>query len=286
MTASCSHPGERLALSVLTVPPLPGQDETPEVRAVLERDGRTVVVACPFCRRQHVHGVPGATLDAEGTYDARLSHCHDREHRSYLLVPAARAVTAPAPSGRAPHTALRPLAVPCGLPAAPSSPSPAPTAYGRPMTQVEVHAIVQVLVRPDGITAAQAEYTKVLLLDAAPVPEDRIIVSAPVGTTLMGIPGLVLVAAGEGGSVEYGPSGEESQYTFCVSDRYFLPTGRMAIHMTPSIHLAVREGDDENTRDDELWDRFDWGAIMQILEGAGFTLMEGSQIASPRPEDG
>lgn len=61
---------------------VPGLDETPQVQAVLERGGRTVVVRCPFCRRNHIHGVPN------GSYGARNSHCHDREPRSYILVPA------------------------------------------------------------------------------------------------------------------------------------------------------------------------------------------------------
>lgn len=61
---------------------VPGPDEAPQVPAVLERGGRTVVVRCPFCRKQHVHGVPG------GSYGSRNSHCHDRPARTYVLVPA------------------------------------------------------------------------------------------------------------------------------------------------------------------------------------------------------
>ncbi len=61
----------------------PSFDPPPQVTAVLARGGRTVVVRCPFCRRTHVHGVPDAS-----SYGPRLSHCHNVEPRTYVLVPA------------------------------------------------------------------------------------------------------------------------------------------------------------------------------------------------------
>lgn len=50
----------------------------------LRRGVRTVTVACPYCRRRHVHGVSPSNAVPVGS---RLSHCIDRTPEPYLIGP-------------------------------------------------------------------------------------------------------------------------------------------------------------------------------------------------------
>jgi hypothetical protein len=63
-------------------PDVTGAPDVPEVLAI-ERRG-SLVVRCPFCGRQHLHG-------AAGGYGHRAAHCGG--HGGYVLVPP----TLPAP---------------------------------------------------------------------------------------------------------------------------------------------------------------------------------------------
>ena len=46
-----------------------------------------VVVECPYCTRQHTHGIPGKDLDRDllGTWGGRVAHCVTETTEGYIL---------------------------------------------------------------------------------------------------------------------------------------------------------------------------------------------------------
>jgi hypothetical protein len=65
--------------------PVPAKEsnsgEIPKVVGVLSKDGKQLLISCPYCGKKHYHG--------SATYGHRLSHCIGQpSNPGYTIVPA------------------------------------------------------------------------------------------------------------------------------------------------------------------------------------------------------
>ncbi len=136
----------------------------------------------------------------------------------------------------------------------------------------EVRVRVHVMLKPDGTTSQWTYYSKVMILDVVPVPGDVIMIAGPNPPELH--------SAGPG-STNWVPSGQGLLASVTIDKRFFTPEGHVVLDALPPAHLHRRNEDDDSTSDQELWDRLNWGALLQTLDQAGYQ----RQDSAPAPGD-